>query len=165
MFQCQPAKGYTESLNKQDLIDELRLLEQAQYFLDTFYACAEAFGVAKLPGISNCCCHLFSVANDSILEIKWNFAGAFIGCATDVFLSDQDDKSLNYSTFLAAPFLDIKDLGEERKFSGNEEIAKNTDPIGRVIDAFVHHALVDSYGDILFVDVQGVFRVTTSIKI
>lgn len=110
---------------------------------------------------------MFSVANDSILEIKWNFARAFVGCATqaDVSLSDQDDKSLNYSTFLAAPFLDIKDSGEERKFSGNEEIAKNTDPIGRVIDAFVHHALVDSYGDILFVDVQGVFRVTTSIKI
>lgn len=51
LFQCQPAKGYTESLNKQDLIDELRLLGQAQYFLNTFYARAEAFGVAKLPGM------------------------------------------------------------------------------------------------------------------
>ena len=51
LFQCQPSRGYTESLNKQDLINELRLLGQAQYFLDTFYARAKAFGVAKLPGM------------------------------------------------------------------------------------------------------------------
>lgn len=103
---------------------------------------------------------MITVANtNGILEIKWNSAGAFIGCATEVSAaSTQDDKSLNYSTFLAAPLLDIKDSGEERKFSGNEEIAKNTDPVGRAIDAFVHHALVDSYGDILFVDVQGEFQ-------
>ena len=51
LFQCQPNKGYTESLNKQDLFDELRLLGQAQYFLNTFYARAKAFGVTKLPGM------------------------------------------------------------------------------------------------------------------
>jgi hypothetical protein len=51
LFQCQPAKGYTEDLNKQDLIDELRLLGQAQYFLDTFYTRAKAFKVANLPGM------------------------------------------------------------------------------------------------------------------
>lgn len=50
VFQCQPAKGYTEVLNKQDLVDELRLLGQAQYFLNTFFARATAFGVTKLPG-------------------------------------------------------------------------------------------------------------------
>ena len=79
-------------------------------------------------------------------------------------LSAQDDKTLNYSTFLAAPLLDVKDSGEERKFSGNEEIAKNTDPVGRVIDAFVHHTLVDSYGDILLVDVQGEFLQVIEIR-
>ena len=37
-------------------------------------------------------------------------------------------------------------------------MARNTDPVGRVIDAFVHHALEDSFGEILFVDVQGEFQ-------
>jgi hypothetical protein len=89
--------------------------------------------------------------------------GAFLGCATastpaSLSLSgNQDDKSLNYLTFLAAPLLDIKDSSEEHKFSGNKEIAKNTDPVGHIIDAYVHHALVDSYGNILFVDMQGRF--------
>lgn len=53
------------------------------------------------------------------------------------------------------PLLDLGDKTEERKFSGNEEIAQNIDPLGRVIDAYVHHTLVDSLGDILLVDVQG----------
>ena len=51
LFQCQPDKGYTESLNKQDLIDELQLLGQAQYFLDTFYERAKVFEVTKLPSM------------------------------------------------------------------------------------------------------------------
>lgn len=66
-----------------------------------------------------------------------------------------DDRSLIFSDFLAMPLLDLGGDTEERKFSGNEEIAHNIDPLGQVIDAFVHHALVDSFGDILFVDVQG----------
>ena len=72
-----------------------------------------------------------------ITEIKWNFAGAFIGCATDVTPGTQNNTSLNFSTFLAAPLLNIKDSDKEQKFSGNEEIAKNTDPIGHIIDAYV----------------------------
>ena len=95
------------------------------------------------------------------LEIRWNFSVAFVGCATDAPPSaeDSDDsRSLNYPTFLAAPLLDINDSGKERKCSGNEEIAKNTDPVGHVIDTFVHHALEDSFGEILFVDVQGEFQ-------
>ena len=64
--------------------------------------------------------------------------------------------SLIFRDFLAMPLLDLGGENiKERKFSGNEEIALNIDPLGRVIDAYVHHALVDSLGDILLVDVQG----------
>jgi hypothetical protein len=66
-----------------------------------------------------------------------------------------DNRSLIFSDFLAMPLLDLNSNTKERKFSGNEEIAHNIDPLGRVIDAYVHHALVDSLGDILFADVQG----------
>ena len=51
IFQCQPARGYSEQLNSQDLRDELRLLGQAQYFLDTFYRRANSLGIKNLPGM------------------------------------------------------------------------------------------------------------------
>ena len=37
--------GYTEDMNARDLRDELLLLGQAQYFLDTFYRRAESYEV------------------------------------------------------------------------------------------------------------------------
>ncbi|KAH9991685.1 hypothetical protein BJV77DRAFT_513913 [Russula vinacea] len=142
IFQCQPVRGYTEDLNSRDLRDELLLLGQAQYFLDTFYQRAKSLEIEDIP------------------HIRWNFAGSFIGQAVGVASPPDtgatDDRSLIFSDFLAMPLLDLGGDTEERKFSGNEEIAHNIDPLGRVIDAFVHHALVDSFGDILFVDVQGV---------
>lgn len=65
-----------------------------------------------------------------------------------------DECSLIFLDFLAAPLLEINEL-KEWKFSGNENIAHNKDPLGRMIDAYVHHTLIDSFGDILLVDVQG----------
>lgn len=49
IFQCQLSRGYNKGLNRSDLCDELLLLGQAQYFLDTFYKRAESFGVKGLP--------------------------------------------------------------------------------------------------------------------
>jgi len=96
-----------------------------------------------------------------ILGIRWNFAGSFISCAAGVALAPEvttpDSRSLLFDYFLATPPLNISDKTIECKFSGNEDIAHNTDPLGHVIDAFVHHALVDSLGDMLFADVQGMY--------
>lgn len=66
-----------------------------------------------------------------------------------------DNRSLIFNTFLAAPLLATDETTEERKFSGNDEIASNTDPLGRAVDAYVHHTLVDSFGELLLADVQG----------
>ena len=90
--------------------------------------------------------------------IRWNFKGAFIGSVFELEpepkKGEDDERSLVFMDFLAAPLLEINEL-QERKFSGNEDIAHNKDPLGRMIDAYVHHTLVDSFGDILLVDVQG----------
>lgn len=101
-----------------------------------------------------------------VLEIRWNFTGSFIGCAAGIAPAPDsgtvDNRSLLFDYFLATPLLDINDKFDERKFSGNEDVGHNTDPLGRVIDAYIHHALVDSLGDILFVDVQGMFYVSSA---
>jgi myosin-heavy-chain kinase len=92
--------------------------------------------------------------------MHWNFKGAFIGRVLELAAApdegEVDERSLVFMDFLAAPLLEINnETGEERKFSGNEDIAHNKDPLGRMIDAYVHHTLIDSFGDILLVDVQG----------
>lgn len=57
--------------------------------------------------------------------------------------------------FLAAPLLTTTGLYEERKFSGSDEAGNNIDTIGRTIDAYAHHILVDSGGTFLMTDLQG----------
>lgn len=94
------------------------------------------------------------------LVIRWNFKGAFIGSVLELEAApnegEVDERSLIFKDFLAAPLLEINNSEtEERKFSGNENVAHNKDPLGRMIDAYVHHTLIDSFGDILLVDVQG----------
>jgi len=95
-----------------------------------------------------------------VLEIRWNFTGSFIGCAAGVApvpdTGTVDNRSLLFDYFLATPLLDINNKTTERKFSGNEDIGHNTDPLGRIIDAYIHHVLVDSFGDMFLADVQGV---------
>jgi hypothetical protein len=50
IFQCNPLRS-TQALNEADLRDELRLLNSAQFFLDSFYKRAKAFKVRNLPGM------------------------------------------------------------------------------------------------------------------
>ena len=108
---------------------------------------------------------LANLPSPLFLEIRWNFAGAFIGCAAGVTPAPDsgttDNRSLLFDYFLAAPPLDINNETTERKFSGNEDVGNNTDPLGCVIDAYVHHALIDSLGDMLFADVQGMYSLYT----
>jgi hypothetical protein len=95
-----------------------------------------------------------------VTEIRWNFTGSFIGCASGIAPAPEpgiiDNRSLVFDHFLATPLLDINP-NNERKFSGNEDVAHNTDPLGRIVDAYIHHVLVDSLGDMLLADVQGMF--------
>lgn len=91
--------------------------------------------------------------------MNWNFKGAFIGSVLELAAApdkgEVDERSLVFTDFLAAPLLEINNDSKEQKFSGNEDIAHNKDPLGRMVDAYVHHTLIDSFGDILLVDVQG----------
>ena len=90
----------------------------------------------------------------------WNCKDAFIGSVLKLAAApnqgEVDERSLVFMNFLTAPLLEINSETEERKFSGNEDIAHNKDPLGQMIDAYVHHTLIDSFGNILLVDVQGV---------
>ncbi|KAG2745806.1 hypothetical protein P692DRAFT_20741556, partial [Suillus brevipes Sb2] len=107
------------------------LLHKAQYFMDSFYKCALAHDVKGLP------------------SMKWNAAGAFIGKLVDLLPSaptdgTDDNRSLIYDVFLATPLLPLGALYREVEFSGNEQPGNNEDLIGRVVDAYSHHVLIDS---------------------
>src|SRR6267154_4698206 len=71
-----------------------------------------------------------------------------------------DNRSLIYDVFLATPLLPSGALYREVKFSGNEQPGNNEDMIGRVVDAYSHHVLVDSESEFetLISDIQGVSR-------
>ena len=104
--------------------------------------------------------HIIGWLAYNLLVTSWNFKGAFIGSvpklATAPNVGEVDECSLIFMDFLAALLLNINDETEEWKFSGNEDIAHNQDPLGQTVDAYIHHTLIDSFGDILLVDVQGV---------
>jgi hypothetical protein len=138
-------------------LGELCLLGQAQYFLDTFYVWAATFGVKSFPCMISPLSCTFGHLQCNLVEIRWNFADAFVGCATNVAPAPPagtlDKRNLIFLMFLAAPLLNTSNM-EEWKFLDNEEIALITDTLGRVVDAYVHHALVNSFGDVLLVDIQ-----------
>ncbi|KAF8055541.1 hypothetical protein FPV67DRAFT_1458558 [Lyophyllum atratum] len=141
VFQCKPDR-VTESQNLIDLTAELRLLALGQYFAESFAARASSKGV-------------------DIPSIRWNFRDAFLGTVTSGLLPEptagmQDTRSLVFTSFFAAPLLNMRGLYTERKFSGCDTAGDNVDTIGRAIDAYAHHILVDTDGDLLMTDLQGV---------
>ncbi|KAF8498936.1 hypothetical protein JB92DRAFT_3099348 [Gautieria morchelliformis] len=103
----------------------------------------------------------FMYGAKNIPDIKWNADDAFLGCLVEplaeVPAHEQSKQSLLYSTFLATPLLPfpVGPGGMEQKISGNGEVGENTDHIGIWVDAYMHHTLVDSEGEYLFVDIQG----------
>ncbi|KAF9461876.1 hypothetical protein BDZ94DRAFT_1310227 [Collybia nuda] len=140
LFQCQPMRTLPTN-NRSDLLDELKLLGMAQFFLGSFYARAKAAGLGNMP------------------VIRWNFTGAFVGHAKNITPppdDKEDTRSLIFEDFLVTPLLQIDKDTEERKFSGNDDFRSNTDTLGRFIDAYVHHVVCDSFEDILFADIQGI---------
>ncbi|KAG1900110.1 uncharacterized protein F5891DRAFT_1189196 [Suillus fuscotomentosus] len=151
ILQCKPISS-SSNTNMKDLSDELCLLHKAQYFMDSFYKRALAHGVKGLP------------------SMKWNVAGAFIGKLTDLLPpaptdGTDDNRSLLYDVFLATPLLPSGALYREVKFSGNEQPGNNEDMIGRVVDAYSHHVLVDSDFETLISDIQGIIAPDHSVTL
>jgi len=70
-------------------------------------------------------------------------------------MDNADDRTLLFKTFLAAPLLSCDGLYVERKFCGNTDIPQNGDRLGLTIDAYIHHALLDSGKTVLLSDLQG----------
>jgi hypothetical protein len=68
--------------------------------------------------------------------------------------NDKGNRSLIWRSFLVAPLLSKGD-GEEVKFSGNTDFKPNGDALGDVMDAFTHHAFLDSGETFLPADLQG----------
>ncbi|KAG6371337.1 hypothetical protein JVT61DRAFT_9711 [Boletus reticuloceps] len=67
----------------------------------------------------------------------------------------EDDRTLVFEAFLAAPLLPCNGLYQERKFCGNTDIPQNEDRLGLAIDTYIHHALLDSGKNVLLSDLQG----------
>ena len=102
-----------------------------------------------------------------ILVIKWNIP--FMGSIDDSDMvsmdkSSDDTRCLLWPDFMAAPLLNIGNGNEELRFSGNDCIANNSDGLGRIIDAYVHHSIVDSDGEFLIADVQGILFILNAIS-
>ena len=90
----------------------------------------------------------------------WNVEHTFLGTVEEAIppkpMGDlEDDCTLVFKTFLAVPLLSCDGLYRERKFCGNTDIPQNEDRLGLAIDAYIHHALVDSGKTVLLSDVQG----------
>ncbi|KIJ07093.1 hypothetical protein PAXINDRAFT_164631 [Paxillus involutus ATCC 200175] len=142
IFQCKPISSF-EASNEEDLIQELRLLHFASYFLQSFYERA---------------------------KLHRNVNGTFVGKVTSNIPPrpadhSTDDHTLVFKTFLAAPLLSCDGLYEEQKFCGNTDIPENEDPLGLAIDAYIHHALLDSGTTVLLSDLQGIIAPNGSIKL
>ncbi|KAG6885108.1 hypothetical protein C0992_005462 [Termitomyces sp. T32_za158] len=135
IFQCGVGSQVDEASNHTDLIAELKLLVLGQYFAESFATRAKTYGV-RIP------------------DIKWNSAGAFVGKAITCW--PDEDSSLMFESFLAAPLLDTSTLYTERKFSGSVIAGHSVDVVGVVLDAYAHHVLVDTNGDMVLTDLQGI---------
>ncbi|KAL1938194.1 hypothetical protein VTO73DRAFT_11838 [Trametes versicolor] len=148
LLQMGPLGKYpsTDTDNATHLLDELKLLALSQFFAKTFYERAIAYKV-DLPNIA---------------RMRFNFEGAFIGQLVDSdlvgpipFGLEQDNRTLLHDTFLATRLISKEDGYKETKFSGADKAGQNSTVLGRAIDAFAHHSLVDSNETCVLVDLQG----------
>ncbi|KAK7018707.1 hypothetical protein VNI00_018300 [Paramarasmius palmivorus] len=148
ILQYNPQLASNED-NRTRLLQELALLKTGEVLLKSF----------RERAASQKC---------TIPEIKWN-SDVFVGTITRLLPpskfpledGDDEDRSLVFDTFLAAPLLEIAGSGsEERKFSGNSQTGRNIDIIGQAIDAFAHHVVEETEGAYLFADIQGIVTPT-----
>ncbi|EGN92481.1 hypothetical protein SERLA73DRAFT_65663, partial [Serpula lacrymans var. lacrymans S7.3] len=151
IFQCKPVSS-CEASNEEDLIQELHLFHLAEYFLESFYKRAKLYSV-NLPR-----------------KHSWNAKGTFVGMVTTEIPrkptdGSEDDCTLLFKTFLAAPLLLCDGLYKERKFCGNTDITQNEDSLGLVIDAYVYHTLLDSGKTVLLSDLQGIIAPNATVTL
>ena len=141
-------------------MDELALLNLAKFFMDSFYRRARLKEIKKLPCVYSRYLNQFLTQFAFWLAMQWNVAGAFVGslrvtpAKAPEHLS-QDDRTFIFPEFLAAPLLTINGLYKETKFSGNTSAGKNFGVVGRAVDAFAHHVVIDSGYTVVFADLQG----------
>ncbi|KAK7690806.1 hypothetical protein QCA50_005906 [Cerrena zonata] len=144
IFQNKPAFS-TNIDNAEDLHGEFRIMAIAQYFLKSFYTRAEVYGV-------------------DLQVIRWNVENAFIGELIDPIepdpllsgTSEEDNRTVLHDTFLAVPLLNRGSLYTEVKWCGSLDITNHQDTLGQTIEAYIHHALVDSDHEWLLADIQGI---------
>ncbi|KAF8901020.1 hypothetical protein CPB84DRAFT_1847003 [Gymnopilus junonius] len=149
IFQGIPSWTF-DTQNSMDLHDELKLLRCGEYFLEDFKKHIWHASECQTSLIPHKICIEWHSESDT-------FIGQLVpplknlGCAA----ADQLQNML-FNTFLAAPLLDIRAKGnEEVCFVGNTDIENNKYALPAVINAFIHSALVDSAGQYLFTDLQG----------
>jgi len=91
--------------------------------------------------------------------MSWNVVGSFAGTLETMVppatTTDDDTRSLVFSTFLAMAVLPSGPSYKEVKFSGNTEIGCNSGAVGEAVDTFAHHVVITSEGTVLFADLQG----------
>jgi hypothetical protein len=160
----------TEAENATDLINELKVLSVAQYFLDSFIKQAGVYNYTSLPGAYSRFLSLINKLNRGMTELKFHATNAFVGTVTKEIEQPTDDeadnRSLLYNTFLAAPLLPFGKPGyTESKWSGTNQTGDNETAIGRVLASFAHHCVVDSNKSCLLVDLQGLISPDGSITL
>jgi hypothetical protein len=70
-----------------------------------------------------------------------------------------NSEALMRRSFLVAPLLPIGSA-QEVKFSGNRNFTPNGDRFGDTMDAYTHHAFIDSDYTFLPADLQGIREVS-----
>ncbi|KIJ56267.1 hypothetical protein M422DRAFT_107705, partial [Sphaerobolus stellatus SS14] len=128
--------------NVRDLLSELKLLKMAQYFMDSFYA-----------RVNENAPHL----KKQMPNMKWNVDGAFVGIlekGQELNISDDSITSLLYTAFLVTPVLP---KGKIIRFSGTFDVGDNTDKVGKWVDTYAHHVVIDSQYSLCITDIEGMF--------
>ncbi|GJJ06527.1 hypothetical protein Clacol_000719 [Clathrus columnatus] len=129
--------------NSKNLYNQMVLLTWGDFFLDGFYNLAKSVNYQGLP------------------QMTWNLKKSFLGTCITIIdseggntnKSDSDKlQAIRYSDFLAT--LLITSYGNEVRFSGTDAPGTSKDHIGHCVDTFAHHTIVDSLGEMLFVDLQ-----------
>ena len=157
--------------NYGDARDEASLVAISQFLLNSFYTRAKAHGVepSAWPNRMFCCLYaildLTDVLRYLVLGIRWN--PVWVGVINEDNMTQErniansKERAFLWNAFIAAPLLDLPleqvDNHREVKFAGNSDYDPNTTVIGRIIDAYIHHSVVDTQGLILLADVQGSF--------
>lgn len=142
-------QSISEDGHKNTCLAELELLVLGSYLAESFTNRINSYGL--------------DLESRNLPTLRFNATNAFVGIITDGLddssaLSTTNEPVWPYKSFLAVPLLQFSE-DQEEKFSGNcFAVGGNTgDSVGELVDAFAHHTLEDTNGDLVFADLQGVF--------